>query len=103
MQQPFTTLKRSRLEIPKGARVNSVVVAGNTDGYDGHSLRAYAYFGDQMPDIDPNSVESINSISKKEGALRQQSKAPTFRPYLSGYLPDPDDQLWLPGSKGPHD
>ena len=37
----------------------------------------------------------INSISKKEGALRQQSKAPTFRPYLSGHLPDPDDQLWF--------
>lgn len=35
-----------------------------TDGYDGHCLRAYAYFGDQMPDIDPTSVASINSISK---------------------------------------
>ena len=45
----------------------------------------------------------INSISKKEGALRQQSKAPTFRPYLSGYLSDPDDQLWFPGSQSPHD
>ena len=22
------------------------------DGYDGHSLRAHAYFGDQMPDIE---------------------------------------------------
>lgn len=22
-----------------------------TDGYDGHSLRAHSYFGDQMPDI----------------------------------------------------
>lgn len=22
-----------------------------TDGYDGHSMRAFAYFGDQMPDI----------------------------------------------------
>lgn len=49
-----------------------------TDGYDGHSLRAYAYFGDHMPDIDPDSVESINSIQKKYPADRQESKAPTF-------------------------
>lgn len=31
-----------------------------------------------MPDIDPNSVESINSISKKYPHFRQDSKAPTF-------------------------
>ena len=49
-----------------------------TDGYDGHSLRAYAYFGDQMPDIDPSSVASINSIQTKYKSLRQLSKAPTF-------------------------
>lgn len=48
------------------------------DGYDGHSLRAYTYFDDQMPDIDPNSVESINSVAKKYKPLRQDSKAPTF-------------------------
>lgn len=49
-----------------------------TDGYDGHSLRAYAYWGDQMPDIDPNLVVSINSIAKKYPSFRQDSKAPTF-------------------------
>lgn len=49
-----------------------------TDGYDGHCLRAYAYFGDQMPDIDPTSVDSINSIAKKYKELRGESKAPTF-------------------------
>lgn len=49
-----------------------------TDGYDGHSLRAYSYFQEQMPDIDPNSVESINSIETKHNPLRQESKAPTF-------------------------
>lgn len=48
------------------------------DGYDGHCLRAYAYFKDQMPDIDPTSVASINSIAKKYKHLRQESKAPTF-------------------------
>lgn len=49
-----------------------------TDGYCGHCLRAHAYFGEQMPDIDPNSVKSINSIEAKYPALRQLSKAPTF-------------------------
>ena len=49
-----------------------------TDGYDGHCLRAYAYFPDQMSDIDPTSVGSINSISVKYGSLRQKSKVPTF-------------------------
>ena len=48
-----------------------------TDGYDGHSLRAFAYFGEQMPDI-VNTVESINSIQIKYKALRGESKAPTF-------------------------
>lgn len=49
-----------------------------TDGYCGHCLRAYSYFGDQMPDIDPSSVASINSIEKLYKDLRQLSKAPTF-------------------------
>lgn len=49
-----------------------------TDGYDGHCLRAYAYFGDQMPDIDPTSVDSINSIAKLYKPQRAESKAPTF-------------------------
>lgn len=48
-----------------------------TDGYDGHSLRAYAYFGEQMPDIE-DTVESINSIQHKYKSLRSDSKAPTF-------------------------
>lgn len=78
MQPQLKTLRRSSHVIPKGANIRSVRVAGNTDGYDGHCLRAYAYFGDQMPDIDPNSVDSINSIAKKYGPQRQDSKAPTF-------------------------
>lgn len=48
------------------------------DGFDGHCLRAYAYFGDEMPDIDPHSVDSINSIETKYPDLRQKSKTPTF-------------------------
>jgi len=52
-----------------------------TDGFDGHAMRAVAYFGDQMPDIDPDSVESVNAIAgkgHKYGHLRQESKTPTF-------------------------
>ena len=51
-----------------------------TDGFDGHALRAFAYFGDQMPDI-VDTVESINSIAEKGSPyahLRQESKSPTF-------------------------
>lgn len=49
-----------------------------TDGYDGHSMRAYAYWPSKMPDIDPNSVTSINTIAKKYKPLRDKSKNPTF-------------------------
>lgn len=49
-----------------------------TDGYDGHSLRAYAYWSELMPDIDPLSVDSINSIQVKYKAIRDKSKNPTF-------------------------
>lgn len=48
-----------------------------TDGYDGHSLRAFAYFKEQLPDI-VDTVESINSIKKAYEHLRQESKEPTF-------------------------
>lgn len=57
-----------------------------TDGYDGHSLRAYSYFKEQMPDINPDSVDSINSVQNKYQTLRQASKAPTFAlTYLGTY------------------
>jgi len=48
-----------------------------TDGYDGHCLRAFSYFREQMPDI-IDTVESINSIEEFYSHLRQKSKAPTF-------------------------
>lgn len=74
----FATLNRSTLEIPAGAKVRSVKKVGNTDGYDGHSLRAFAYFGDQMTGIIDGNVASINSIQDRYKGLRQESKAPTF-------------------------
>ena len=49
-----------------------------TDGFNGHSMRAQKYFADQMPDIDPNDVASVNSIEQKYPELRTKSKPPTF-------------------------
>lgn len=65
------------LEI-KSTDTVSIIQVENTKGFDGHCLRAYSYFTEQMPDIDPNSVESVNSIEDKYPQLRQDSKAPTF-------------------------
>lgn len=48
-----------------------------TDGYDGHCLRAFSYFGKDMPDI-IDTVESINSIKHKYPDFRDLSKVPTF-------------------------
>lgn len=48
-----------------------------TDGYDGHSLRAYYYWPHLFPDIE-NTVESINSIQTKYEFHRGKSKNPTF-------------------------
>lgn len=75
--QLFKTLKRSTHDFT-GKTINKVKPAGRTDGYDGHCLRAFSYFGDQMPDIDGSSVYSVNSIADKYPALRQDSKPPTF-------------------------
>ena len=47
------------------------------DGFDGHALRAYTYWPDQMLDIE-NTVESINTIEHKYPKLRQDSKPITF-------------------------
>lgn len=48
-----------------------------TDGYDGHSLRAYSYFPEKLKGIE-DTVESINSIAEKYPQIRQDSKAITF-------------------------
>lgn len=48
-----------------------------SEGYDGHCLRAFFYFREEMPDIE-DTLESINSIKSKYKHLRQESKGPTF-------------------------
>jgi len=57
-----------------------------TDGYDGHSLRAYYYFPNIIKDIEL-TVDSINSIATKYPDQRQDSKPITFAlTYLGMYL-----------------
>ena len=77
MKKMDTKRSTETLAIPSNSTI-SIKKVGNTEGYDGHCLRAYYYFRDRMPDIDGTSVESINSIKKKYPELRQLSKAPTF-------------------------
>lgn len=48
------------------------------EGFDSHCLNSYSYWPDQMLDINPDSVESINSIKDKYPDLRQTSKSITF-------------------------
>ena len=64
------------LNVPDDAEI-SVTFLKKEQGFDGHSLRAFAYFKEQMPDIE-ETVASINSIADKYKHLRQDSKAPTF-------------------------
>jgi len=68
-----------------------------TDGYDGHCLRAYSYYPDQMPDIH-NTVSSINSIEDKYPTLRQDSKGPTFALTYQGTWHTLVNNLGLPQS-----
>lgn len=72
----FKTLQKQTLDIPAGAKV-SVKYVGKTDGYDGHSLRAFAYFPDRLPGI-VDTIESINSIGDLFEEVRQDSKPVTF-------------------------
>lgn len=48
------------------------------EGFDGHCLRAANYFRDQLPHIDLDDPQSVNTIKKTHPHLRQDSKAPTF-------------------------
>lgn len=55
----------------------TVTKIGNSNKYDGHSLRAYAYFPQQLPHIVDN-VKSINTIKDDHEDIRYNSKGPTF-------------------------
>lgn len=44
----------------------------------GHSLRALAFFPEELPEIDINDVDAVNSIKKDFPEIRQKAKAPSF-------------------------
>ena len=53
------------------------------EGFDGHSLRAYAFFKDEVDELlgeelDPSSPESINRIKHELPEIRGKSKSPSF-------------------------
>ena len=65
------------LEIKSTDKV-SIKQLENTQGFDGHCLRAAYYFRDELPHIDLEDPQSVNTIKKTHPTLRQDSKAPTF-------------------------
>ena len=73
----YDNLSAVELAIPDDATV-AMIAVGSTSGYDGHCLRAYSYFSEQMPDIDPKTVAGINSIKHLHDKLRSKSKGPSF-------------------------
>lgn len=51
-----------------------------TDGYDGHSLRAHAYFGDQMPDIRLAGVKRSFTVTQSGKVIHLLEGDPVQRP-----------------------
>lgn len=98
----FATADFSSLE----DRINAILtkdpnkIRVYTEGFDGHCLRAYTYFKDQMEGIDPTSAESINSIEFKYPELRQKSKAPTFAFQYRGTWKTVCENLGIPDAEG---
>ena len=49
-----------------------------TDGFDGHSMRARAFFAKDLMHIDPNDVKAVNSIKTDYADFRDKAKSPHF-------------------------
>ena len=62
------------LEIRPSDRI-SITQVSNTEGYDGHCLRAAYYFN--IP-VNLNDPKAVNALKKTHPKERQESKAPTF-------------------------
>jgi DNA polymerase-1 len=74
------------LEI-KATDVVTITQAKNTDGFDGHSVRAVGYWPEAFPGIDANDPKQVNVLKEQEHPLRQESKIPTFAlTYFGTYL-----------------
>ncbi len=53
----------------------SIEYIGNTDGYDGHCLRAYSYWKELMPDITKqldklDTTEQIYKVTYDDGSVK---------------------------------
>ena len=48
------------------------------DGFDGHSFRAYSFWSEKFPDIDPLDPKSINTIKKTHDGIRSDAKPVHF-------------------------
>lgn len=51
---------------------------------DGHSLRALAFFPEELPVIDLNDIAGVNSIKDEYPDIRQKAKAPSFALQYNG-------------------
>lgn len=74
------------LKITKQDKV-SIEYIGNTDGYDGHCFRAFAYFKDDMPDIQAQLDEihkegKVYKVTKDDGSVEYLNE---FNPKLKEY------------------
>lgn len=45
---------------------------------DGHSVRALKFFPEELPDIDINDIDAVNSIKINYPKIRSRAKAPSF-------------------------
>ena len=53
-------------------------------GLCGHALRALAFFPEELPELDMNNVDEVNSIKKDFPEIRQKAKAPSFALQYNG-------------------
>lgn len=51
---------------------------------DGHSIRALAFFPEELPEINMEKVDEVNSIKKDFPDIRQKAKAPSFALQYNG-------------------
>ena len=53
---------------------------------DGHSVRALAFFPEELPETDINDVAAVNQIKKDFPEIRQKAKAPSFALLNSAFI-----------------
>lgn len=55
-----------------------------SQGLDGHSIRALAFFPEELPETDMEDVSAVNSIKKDFPIIRGKAKAPSFALQYNG-------------------